>query len=116
MIVAGGFATVDGQAHEGLVRFAPVPFGVSIAGPAEHTLRLLDDLTLAAEVAGSRTPVSYQWYHDGEAIAGANGPTLVLEHLVPKHEGQYRVLVSGAAGTAMSEPVTLTLVRGRPAR
>lgn len=114
VLVGGVFGTVNGEPHEGLVRFAPVPFGVAISGPSSHTLRLLDNLTLIAQVSGTRTPAMLRWFHDGEPIAGATGPTLTLTHIVPKHEGSYTVSATGAAGTVTSAPVTVTLVRGAP--
>lgn len=116
VIVTGVFSTVNGESHEGIVRFAPVPFGVAITGAPAYTLRLHDTLTLTAEVTGARTAPAYQWFHDGEPIAGATGPTLTLTHLVPKHEGAYTVSASGAAGTVTSAPVSLTLIRGKPVK
>lgn len=114
VLVTGVFSTVNGEPHEGIVRFAPVPFTVVIEGPDSLTLHLHDTLTLTASVDGARVAPAYQWFHEGELIAGATGPTLSVTHLVPKHEGAYTVRVTGPAGPVTSAAVRLALIRGKP--
>lgn len=114
VIAAGVFTQINGQAHEAIVRFAPVPLAVSVSGPSE--VRLLSEIRLTAEVTGSRELPSFQWFKEGEPIAGATSATLTLSHIVPKHEGHYSVQVTNANGTATSAPLFLTVIRGRPAR
>lgn len=116
VLVTGVFSTVNGEPHEGIVRFASVPFAVAIEGPSEHTLQLHDTLRLTASVVGARTEPAFQWFHDGEPVADATGSTLTLTHLVPKNEGVYTVSATGPAGTSASAPVTLTLIRGKPVK
>lgn len=94
----------------------PEPFAVSIGGPASYTLRLHDTLTLTAHVVSGGPSPTYQWFLDGQPIAGATGPVLTVTHLVPKNEGVYSVRVTGEAGTLTSAGVSLTLVRGTPVK
>ncbi len=49
-------------------------------------------------------PVQYQWYRNGEAIAGATEPTLVL-YGVPEVEGVYWCHVAAECGIATTDPV-----------
>lgn len=114
VVVGGGFTRVNGVPHEALMRFARVPFGVVIEGPT--TARLLSEITFTAVVTGSRHPTTFQWFKNGEPIEGATGATLTLSHIVPKHEGHYVVQVTGADGAATSDPLVLTVIRGKPAR
>jgi uncharacterized delta-60 repeat protein len=116
VLVTGVFSTVNGEPHEGIVRFARVPFGVRIEGPASRTLRLLDTLRLTTSVAGARAVPAFKWFHDGVPITGATGSTLTVTHLVPKNEGAYTVSATSPTGTVTSAPITLSLIRFIPAK
>ncbi len=50
---------------------------------------------------------NYQWYFNGQAIAGANGATLDLSGVSSENAGAYTVLVSGTGGSAYSQEALL---------
>jgi ABC-type phosphate transport system substrate-binding protein len=58
--------------------------------------------------AEGRGPFAYQWQREGVEIAGARGPTLVLAAAQRADDGaRFRVVIRGADGAAVSEPVRL---------
>ena len=55
-----------------------------------------------------RGPFAYQWQSEGVEIAGAGGPALVIAAAQRANGGAHlRVVVSGADGPAVPEPVRL---------
>ncbi len=65
-------------------------------------------VTFAVEAMGSR-PFTYQWKHDGAAIPGATGPTLVLGDLASTDAGEYTVSLTNPYGT-FDASATLTIL------
>jgi hypothetical protein len=68
-------------------------------------------LTFTLAASGTE-PLSYQWFNNGTALAGANGPILVLENAQAAQTGQYRLVVTNAVGSASSRDATLTVSEG----
>ncbi len=62
-----------------------------------------------AVTATSTLPLTYQWFTDGHAIAGATGSELTLTNLQASAAGYYSVLVANSAGTAWSGLGLLTV-------
>jgi Zn-dependent metalloprotease len=60
-------------------------------------------------VASGTPPLSYQWRFNRVPIAGATGPTLVLNAVQVSDAGSYTVVVSNAHGNATSQPAILTV-------
>jgi len=59
--------------------------------------------------------VSYfQWFKDGVAIDGANGPSLTIAPVTQADAGTYTVVAYSAAGYTQSEPATLSVMRIKP--
>ena len=54
-------------------------------------------------------PIIYQWLFNGTPIPNANGPTLSLTNVDTTRVGTYTVVVTTTAGSATSDPATLTL-------
>ncbi len=55
-------------------------------------------------------PLSYQWYHEGLAVPGAVGSSLVLSGLSGTDAGRYTAIVSiGQGSSATSAPAVLTV-------
>jgi len=50
---------------------------------------------------------TYQWKKDGSNISGANSPDYVISSIGTSDEGSYTCLISGTAGSATSDPITL---------
>ncbi len=63
-------------------------------------------LTVAA---GGAEPLSYQWFLNGKALAGAAGPALTLRNIGAANAGIYTVVVGNIAGTVTSSNAVLVL-------
>jgi WD40-like Beta Propeller Repeat./Immunoglobulin I-set domain. len=66
--------------------------------------------TVTFTVTASGTGLTYQWKHNGQAIAGATSATLTLTNIQSSHAGTYTVDITNSAGTVTSSSVTLTLL------
>lgn len=58
--------------------------------------------------ATGTAPLSYQWRRNNQNVGG-NSATLTLNGVQPNQAGEYDVVVSNAAGSATSNPATLTV-------
>lgn len=54
-------------------------------------------------------PLTYQWYKDGVVLAGQTSATLTLLNVQAADAGSYRVIVTGASGSVMSNAGILTV-------
>lgn len=61
--------------------------------------------------ASSGTTMSYQWYQNGNPIAGANSSSYSILTVLGLSAGTYCVLVSNAGGSVMSANATLNLAQ-----
>lgn len=59
--------------------------------------------------ASGTAPLSYQWLHNNENIPGANSDTYIITNAQLANEGNYQVIVTNSAGSAVSNTVTLTV-------
>lgn len=64
-------------------------------------------------VAGTR-PISFQWSHEGNTLAGANGFALQISGIQASNAGVYRLVASNSIGTMESQPATLTVSEASP--
>ena len=61
-----------------------------------------------------RKYLSYQWYRNGQPIAGATGYRYVIEDInKTQHDGNYTLVVSNDFGTITTQPTTID-VNGTP--
>lgn len=60
-------------------------------------------------VAVGTAPLTYQWRKDGVAISGATSISLTLSNVQSSSAGDYSVVVSNSAGSAISGAATLTI-------
>ena len=63
---------------------------------------------LGALVEGT-APMRYQWYHNGQAVAGATGPVLHLKGWDPTIVGNYHVVATNLAGTTTCRDSVVTI-------
>jgi len=63
--------------------------------------------TFTVGVTGGLGTITYQWYHDGNPIPGANGPSLTLNPLLNTDAGEYYVVVADDFESVTSDTVTL---------
>lgn len=80
----------------------------SVTGPAGGSALFSVAATTPSGVIG------YQWYHDGQPLAGANQAELTLSPLRPDMQGAYRVDLTNGQGTVSSEHATLDVSLGAP--
>jgi|GEM_PF-2226090 len=76
--------------------------------PANKEPAAGDSLTLATGVVGPGD--SYQWFKNGEAMAGAAEPTLTIAGVDLADSGAYSVAVTNSAGTTRSRPAYIRVV------
>lgn len=71
------------------------------------------EATLEVTATGS-TPLTYQWYVDGNPINGADQSTYTIPSVTPGDEGDYTVEITNDLGTVTSDPVSLTVITQEP--
>lgn len=76
--------------------------------PANPTASLFADLTLRATTT-SAGPVSYQWFFNGEPIAGEVTNKLVVTNMQKTNAGAYSVAATYAFGSITSKLATLKI-------
>lgn len=91
---------VDGQSSAGAPAIA--------AQPSTQTTVVGGSATFAVTATGD-APLTYQWYHDDDAIAGATDATLTLDGVQRSDLGAYTVVVTNDAGSATSNAATLII-------
>ncbi|MBI5383838.1 MAG: hypothetical protein HZA90_04035 [Verrucomicrobia bacterium] len=91
-----------------LITNASVPPTI-VRQPASQTVGLDGPAGFGVEVAGG-WPLFYQWHFNGAVLSGATNAELVFTNVTAAQAGQYFVVVSNAAGTALSYNVTLATV------
>lgn len=96
---------------------APIRLSVSrlaftpriLVPPVDQFVTEGDVVWLSVRAWGSG-PLTYQWTLGGSNLAGATRPTLVVRGARATDAGEYRVIVSGSAGTVVSPPARLRLL------
>jgi alpha-tubulin suppressor-like RCC1 family protein len=81
---------------------------VITSGPRSQTAVLGSSALLQAGVIGS-SPLAFQWWHNGNAVAGATNASLYLSAVQFPDLGQYSVIVSNGFGAVTSAVATLVL-------
>src|SRR5262249_50102533 len=60
--------------------------------------------------AKGTAPIFYQWFFEGQELAGAVDSSLVLSNVTLAQNGRYAVMVSNAFGTVISGEAILTVL------
>ena len=76
--------------------------------PADVRGVLGGSVSLAVSAIGS-DPITYQWTHNGEAIAGATSASLSLANLDEASAGDYQVVVTNPTGSVLSNAAALAV-------
>ena len=79
------------------------------AHPANVTVAAGQSATFAVTASGT-APLAYQWQRNGVNIAGATARTYTRVTTAADNGSMYRVLVSNASGSALSNSATLTVL------
>ncbi|HTH49229.1 MAG TPA: immunoglobulin domain-containing protein, partial [Candidatus Limnocylindria bacterium] len=114
-VVSNVVSTVTSGAATLTVRVAPNVTG----DPASQTVNPGDPVSFSVTATGTG-PLGYQWRKGGQALSGKTAATLTIASCVAGDAGGYDCVVSNLAGTATSNPATLTVrvppsVTGDPA-
>ncbi len=76
--------------------------------PASQSVVLGNSATFSVVASGTGN-LSYQWYKDGAAIAGATGASYKISAATSDSAGSYDVVVTDSVGSVMSSIATLTV-------
>jgi sugar lactone lactonase YvrE len=83
-----------GVPFEGLLLTSTPPSQAALAGA---------NITLSATAAGA-VPISYQWYKNGQPVAGATNASLTLADAPTNASGSYVLMVTNGTGLVTSSP------------
>ena len=104
------------ESHNALLDVIPVDVPVAptiTSQPATLILPLDGSGTIAVGATGTG-PLAYQWYREGNELAGSTLPVLNFTHLGSADFGRYTVTVSNSEGSVTSQAADLILL-GAPA-
>lgn len=88
---------------------ADVPVEI-VAQPANQTVNEGQSATFSVSATGT-PPITYQWTRDGTNIPGATDASYTTGSLLPPDSGAvFRVQCQNAAGSALSDPATVTVI------
>lgn len=109
--VDGFFNTVWSREVTVVVQERPVPPSITTQPVSQQ--RALRDSARFSVTAKGLSPLSYQWFHDGELIPGATSATLTVANLDYDNAGAYTVEVTNSLGMAASQEAELEVVSQR---
>ncbi|HZZ57411.1 MAG TPA: protease pro-enzyme activation domain-containing protein [Opitutaceae bacterium] len=81
---------------------------VITSNPDSQTVAYGATANFSVTAAGS-SPLAYQWYFNGSAIAGATASTVEVAGAGPANAGSYQVVVTNPAGSATSAAASLNI-------
>lgn len=105
-VIVGGSGTI--------LRAMPDVVAPTIVATPSSVTETLGGAASFTVTANGSLPMSYQWYHDGAALAGETSASLIRAPLTPADAGSYSVRITNGGGTVMSGAATLSLL-SRPA-
>ncbi|HEY1763581.1 MAG TPA: glycosyl hydrolase 53 family protein, partial [Opitutaceae bacterium] len=104
-----GAFTAEGEPNAGMKAFTDSGVAPYFAPePASVTIATGGSVLLGGPATGYPVP-AYQWTRNGSAIAGADGPSLLVRGVTPTNSGIYRRTAVNASGSA-SSTITLSVV------
>ncbi len=110
IIVTGAFEFADGRPRNGAALFAGDLVELYFTRePSDAELAPGASLELVADAAGT-TAVSYQWFKDGQPLAGQTSARLALGPANATTRGDYHVVIRNASGELPSRVARLTLL------
>ena len=113
VFLGGLFDQYQGTAVNEVVAITATPVATAFVQPPRSiTVTPGGTARLIAEASGPA--LSYQWFKDGTAIAGATGAALTLPGVSASAQGRYTLQVTSATGTVISADATLTVAGGSP--
>ena len=112
MTVSSGTVTETSPPYT--LGFLPARIPIVANGPGGRAASPGDMFDLWVNATGD-APITYQWSKDGVDLPGATDARYSFLNFAPAQVGTYRVAVTSAAGTTLSEPAVVEVrVVGRP--
>lgn len=114
VIISNAFGQVQSSNATLTVRVPPT----ITSHPVSQTVTSGSSVEFSVTATGT-APLNFQWQRNQVDLPGETGPTLIISEVLGGMAGDYRVRVSNAAGTATSNPATLTVnsppsINGQP--
>ena len=79
--------------------------------PASRTALVGSTVRFSVVASGSGN-LSYQWYFGNDGVYGTTNSTLLLTNVQPEQSGVYTVRVTGRDGLIISDPASLSVIKG----
>ena len=79
-----------------------------VSEPLSVVAKQGESFAFSVSAVGIPAPI-HQWFHNGAAVGGATGPTLMLSNVQAADAGSYTVTASNLTGGVTSLPATLTI-------
>ncbi len=100
-------ANDDDQVEIVMENISPASFSTGLSDTTAVTAG--QTMTLTVAVAGGEEPYSYQWYKNGNAIAGATNATYTKASTTTADSGTYKVVVQDSYGNIISDSTVATV-------
>ncbi|KAB2893463.1 MAG: choice-of-anchor D domain-containing protein [Bacteroidetes bacterium] len=94
-------------------------FTITVQQPADITANpeskaVCESKSATLSVKATGTALTYQWYHNNKAIAGATAATYTVNSATISDDGKYHVVVSGACGKPVTSSTAVLAVAAKP--
>lgn len=86
-----------------------IPANIS-QNPLDQKVPEGTNVTFTVVATSINPPLTYQWYYNGEPIAGANGFSYSINNVTDIHEGNYACALSDGSGTIFSTAAALKVL------
>ncbi len=112
--IPAGLSNVTAIATSGMHSLAvATPQPIVVVWPSEQVVTSGSSAVFDAQ-AGGAGPLSYQWFHNGDAVSGATENRLVVPSVRAKHAGSYTVVVASPFGSVTSAVARLLVTIPAP--
>ena len=100
-------ANDDGQVEVVMVNISPASFSTAL--PSTTAVTAGQTMTLTVAVTGGLAPYTYQWFKNGNAIAGANAAVYTKASAAAADSGTYKVVVQDGYSNVLSGSTVVTV-------
>lgn len=84
-----------------------------LAHPQDMQVKWSSNVTFTVTAMGT-APLAYQWHFNDTNLPGATTSSFTRSNVQEADAGQYTVLVTNVAGSALSDPATLSVIQPLP--
>jgi len=92
------------------INVLPPPAPVINTQPVSQSVKLGSGFTLSVNASSTISPVSYQWYFNNTAIAGATNSTYTVTSASTLSSGSYTVTVTNNSGSTTSTAAQVSVI------